>query len=104
MINTAQDLKEYKKRLKKALDNKFLRTAMGSFATAYKEAQGRLLAGMDVPALTREIAAGKDAALPRLDCAAKSSSGSTRRERMRSIPTPGTSTSSRFLSSSASIS
>ncbi len=67
MINTAQDLKEYKKRLKKALDNKFLRTAMGSFATAYKEAQGRLLAGMDVPALTREIAAGKDAALPRLE-------------------------------------
>ena len=58
MINTAQDLKEYKKRLKKALDNKFLRTAMGSFATAYKEAQGRLLAGMDGPALTREIAAG----------------------------------------------
>ena len=67
MINTAQDLKEYKKRLKKALDNKFLRTAMGSFATAYKEAQGRLLAGMDVPALTREIAAGKDAALPHLE-------------------------------------
>ena len=66
MINTAQDLKEYKKRLKKALDNKFLGTAMGTFATAYKEAQGRLLAGMDVQGLTAEIAAGKDAALPRL--------------------------------------
>ena len=45
MINTAQNLKEYKKRLKKALENKFLRTAMGTFATAYKEAQGRLLPG-----------------------------------------------------------
>ena len=67
MINTAQNLKEYKQRLKKALDNKFLRTAMGTFATAYKEAQGRLFAGVDVPALTREIAAGKDAALPRLE-------------------------------------
>ena len=67
MINTAQDLKEYKKRLKKALDNKFLGAAMGTFATAYKEAQGRLLAGMDVQGLTREIAAGKDAALPRLE-------------------------------------
>ncbi len=66
MINTAQDLKEYKKRLKKALNNQFLRTAMGNFAAAYKEAQGRLLAGVDVPGLTREIAAGKDAALPRL--------------------------------------
>jgi iron-sulfur cluster protein len=67
MINTAQDLKEYKKRLKKALDNKFLRTAMGTFATAYKEAQGRLMAGVDAAGLTREIAAGKDAALPRLE-------------------------------------
>ena len=67
MINTAQNLKEYNQRLKKALDNKFLRAAMGTFATAYKEAQGRLFAGVDVPALTREIAAGKDAALPHLE-------------------------------------
>ncbi len=67
MINTAQNLKEYKKRLKKALENKFLRAAMGTFSTAYKEAQGRLFAGVDVPALTREIAAGKDAALPHLE-------------------------------------
>ena len=34
MIDTAQNLKEYKKRLKKALDNKFLRSAMGTFASA----------------------------------------------------------------------
>jgi len=66
MINTAQDLKEYKKRLKKALENKFLGATLGTFATAYKEAQGRLFAGVDVQGLSREIAAGKDAALPRL--------------------------------------
>ncbi len=47
MINTAQNLKEYKKRLKQALDNKFLRAAMGTFATAYKEAQGRIFEGVD---------------------------------------------------------
>jgi len=67
MINTAQNLKEYKKRLKKALDNKFLGTTLGNFASAYKEAQGRIFAGVDVPGLIREIAAGKDAALPRLE-------------------------------------
>ena len=67
MINTAQNLKEYKKRLKKALGNEFLRSAMGTFATAYREAQGRLFAGVDVPALTREIAAGKNASLPHLE-------------------------------------
>ena len=67
MINTAQDLKEYKKRLKRALDNKFLGTTLGNFASAYKEAQGRIFAGVDVKGLTREIAAGKDAALPRLE-------------------------------------
>jgi len=48
MIDTAQNLKEYKKRLKKALDNKFLRSAMGTFATAYKEAQSRIFQGVDV--------------------------------------------------------
>jgi iron-sulfur cluster protein len=67
MIDTAHDLKEYKKRLKKALNNKFLRTAMGNFATAYKEAQGRLYEGVDVEGLRREIARGKDAALPHLE-------------------------------------
>jgi len=39
MIDTAQNLQEYKKRLRKALDNGFLRSAMGTFAAAYKETQ-----------------------------------------------------------------
>ena len=67
MIDTAQNLKDYKKRLKKALDNKFLRAAMGTFATAYKEAQGRIFQGVDVEGLRREIARGKAEALPRLE-------------------------------------
>ncbi len=67
MINTAQDLKEYKKRLKKALNNEFLRHTLGTFASAYKESQGRIFAGVDVQGLIREIAAGKTAALPRLE-------------------------------------
>ncbi len=67
MIDTAQNLKDYKKRLKKALDNKFLRSAMGTFASAYKEAQGRIFQGVDVEGLRREIAQGKDEALPHLE-------------------------------------
>ena len=67
MIDTAQNLKDYKKRLKKALDNKFLRSAMGTFAAAYKETQGRIFQGVDVEGLRREIAKGKDEALPQLE-------------------------------------
>jgi iron-sulfur cluster protein len=67
MIDTAQNLKDYKKRLKKALNNKFLRSAMGTFATAYKEAQGRIFEGVDFAGLRREIAQGKDETLPHLE-------------------------------------
>jgi L-lactate utilization protein LutB len=67
MIDTAQNLKDYKKRLRQALNNKFLRSAMGTFASAYKEAQGRIVQGIDVEGLRREIARGKDEALPRLE-------------------------------------
>jgi iron-sulfur cluster protein len=67
MINTAQNLKEYKKRLRKALDNKFLRSAMGSFAAAYKEAQGNIFQGVDLEGWRREVAQAKDEALPRLE-------------------------------------
>jgi iron-sulfur cluster protein len=67
MINTAQNLKEYKKRLKKALNNKFLRSAMGTFTAAYKEAQGRMYEGLDVESLREEIAHGKDEVLPHLE-------------------------------------
>ena len=66
MINTAQDLPEYKKRLKRALENKFLRQAMAAFAAAYPEGRARALTGVDFEALRVEIARGKDAALPHL--------------------------------------
>jgi iron-sulfur cluster protein len=67
MIDTAQNLKDYKKRLKQALGNKFLRAAMGTFAAAYKEAQGRIFQGVDVESWRREIARSKDEALPHLE-------------------------------------
>lgn len=67
MINTAQNLKEYKKRLRKALDNGFLRSAMGTFAAAYKETQSRIFQGVDVEDLRREIAQSRDESLPHLE-------------------------------------
>ena len=66
MIDTAQNLKEYRERLKKALRNQFVRNTLGTFATAYKEARGRVFEGMDLPGLKTEIARGKDAGLPQL--------------------------------------
>jgi iron-sulfur cluster protein len=67
MIDTAQDLPAYKKRLRRALDNKFLRQAMAAFAAAYPEGRAKALAGVDFEALRGEIARGKDAALPHLE-------------------------------------
>ena len=66
MIDTAQNLKEYKIRLKKALRNQFVRNTLGTFATAYREARGRVFEGMDLPGLKAEIAKGKDAGLANL--------------------------------------
>jgi iron-sulfur cluster protein len=67
MIDTAQNLKEYKKRLRRALDNDFLRNTLGNFATAFKESRARALAGVDLPELRRQIAQGKDEVLSRLE-------------------------------------
>ncbi len=67
MIDTAQNLKEYKKRLRRALDNDFLRTTLGAFAGAYQEGRARALTGVDLPELRRQIAQGKDEALPHLE-------------------------------------
>jgi iron-sulfur cluster protein len=67
MINTAQDLKEYKKRLKNALHNEFLRKTLKNFYEAYPTGRARALEGLDVQGLREQIAACKDQALPRIE-------------------------------------
>ncbi len=67
MIDTAQDLEEYRKRLRRALDNQFLRAAQAAFFAAYPEGRARALSGVDFEALREEIAQGKDQALPHLE-------------------------------------
>jgi iron-sulfur cluster protein len=66
MIKTAQDIKSYKKQLKEALCDQFLRTALDNFNTAYRENRSAVYEGIDFEGIKKEIAAGKDAALPRL--------------------------------------
>ena len=67
MIDTAQDIPTYKKRLKKALENDFLRNALSAFATAYPQARKKALEGIDFEAIRDEIAAGKDESMARLE-------------------------------------
>ncbi|MGD9233644.1 MAG: LUD domain-containing protein [Desulfobacterales bacterium] len=66
MIKTAQDIKSYKKQLKEALSDQFLRTALDNFNSAYRENRSAVYEGIDFEEIKKEIAAEKDAALPRL--------------------------------------
>ncbi len=66
MIKTAQDIKSYKKQLKEALSDQFLRRALDNFNTTYRENRSAVYEGIDFEGIKKEIAEGKDAALPRL--------------------------------------
>ncbi|MCJ7542210.1 MAG: LUD domain-containing protein [Desulfobacterales bacterium] len=66
MIKTAQDIKSYKEQLKEALSDQFLRTALDNFNCAYRENRSAVYEGIDFEGIKKEIAAEKDAALPRL--------------------------------------
>jgi len=67
MIQTAQDMKTYKARIKTALGNQFLRTALDNFASAYKVSRAKAFEGIDLDALKDQIAEGKDQALTQLE-------------------------------------
>ena len=66
MIKTARDIKSYKRQLREALSDQFLRSALDKFNTAYRENRPKVYEGIDFDGIRDEIAAGKDAALPRL--------------------------------------
>ncbi len=66
MIKTAQDIKSYKKQLKQALQDKFLRKALGNFNASYRANRAGVYADTDFDTIKQEIAAEKDAAMPRL--------------------------------------
>jgi len=66
-MQTARNLKGYKKEVQTALDNTFLREAMDKFAVAYRASRANAFRDMDVKGLVAEIAAAKDAAIGQLD-------------------------------------
>jgi iron-sulfur cluster protein len=66
MIKTAQDIAAYKKQLRQALRDRFLRTALTNFNTAYRENRPNVYQGIDFEGFRDDIAAAKDAALPHL--------------------------------------
>ena len=57
MIKTAQDMKSYKKQLKEALSDQFLRAALDNFYTAYLENRPAVYDGIDFEGIKKEIAA-----------------------------------------------
>ncbi|MDY6791567.1 MAG: LUD domain-containing protein [Thermodesulfobacteriota bacterium] len=65
-MKTAQDTKSYKQQLKEALGDQFLRTALDTFNTVYRKNRPTVYQGIDFEGIKKEIAAGKDAVLPRL--------------------------------------
>jgi iron-sulfur cluster protein len=67
MINTPHDLKTYKKDLKRALRNNFLGTTLDNFATSFRVSRANAFAGIDFENLVKEIAAGKDEAIPHIE-------------------------------------
>jgi len=67
MIKTAQDMKSYKKLLKEALSDQFLRTALDNFYTAYRENRPAVYDGIDFERLKKELATEKNSALPYLE-------------------------------------
>ena len=66
MIKTAQDKKSYKKQLREALGDKFLRSALDKFNTVYRANRPTVYEGVDFERIRDEIAGGKDAVLPLL--------------------------------------
>jgi iron-sulfur cluster protein len=66
MIKTPPDLPSYKKQLSRALQNRFLGTALANFAAAFPVARANAFVGLDFEELRQGIAAAKDQALPHI--------------------------------------
>ncbi len=66
-MQNAKDLKEYRCEMQESLDNTFLRQALDTFAVAYRGSRAKAFAGFDINRLVADVAAAKDAVLPRLD-------------------------------------
>ena len=66
MVET-KSLKEYRKQCQESLDNEYLRSALDTFAVAYRTSRSNAFAGIDVDGLVADVAQMKDDTLKRLD-------------------------------------
>ena len=66
-MQTAKNLKKYKREVDQALSDEFLRTAMDNFAVAYRTGRANAFAGMDIDQMVADIAACKDASIGQMD-------------------------------------
>ncbi|MFW5730662.1 MAG: LUD domain-containing protein, partial [Desulfonatronovibrionaceae bacterium] len=64
---SSDNLKDYQSEIEKALQNDFQRRTLDTFAVAYRTGRANAFAGMDIPALVKEIARSKDDSLARMD-------------------------------------
>ncbi len=66
-MQTADNLRQYRRQLKAALKNEFQRTALDNFAVAYRDGREASFAGIDRTGLIEQIGTLKDVAMARLD-------------------------------------
>ena len=66
-MQEAKNLKEYRKECQESLDNEYLRTALDTFAVAYRTSRANAFADFDVEQLIDEDAEMKDDTLERFD-------------------------------------
>jgi len=66
-MQDATSFKQYRRQVRRALDNTFQREALDRFAVAYRTGRANAFSGVDIPELVAAIAAAKDAALDHLE-------------------------------------
>jgi iron-sulfur cluster protein len=64
MIKTARDFRTYKKQIKEALQDQFMRSALDKFNMQYRENRPKIYDGVHFEGIRDEIANGKDQAIP----------------------------------------
>ncbi len=67
MIKTAQDIKSYKKQIRQALGDSFLRSALDKFNTTYRENRPNVYKDIDFDKIRDVIAEKKDSSIPYLE-------------------------------------
>ncbi len=66
-MQTAKNMKEYRKQLSEAMEEDFQRKALDNFVVAYRQGRAKAFSEIDLPALVQAIGGCKDEAVSRLE-------------------------------------